>query len=177
MRNAGWIWFGCVLWAVTFGVPPAGAQTLDWREPFGGVGEQPGLFQEECGKCHDRAGTLVRDRLKLVDGVLTTRRTGRDLRAFLPTHFDRRSTDEVAAIYKELLRVAQGRGWFEVRCGMCHTSAEDLARRALILRDGKVVGRYTGRDIAAFLRGHGTGSAEEAEFFEGVLRHQLQAQK
>ena len=163
------------LCAVLLGAVPAGAQSIEWREPFGGIDEQPGLFQEKCGRCHDRAGPLVRERLTLADDTLVSRESGRDLRVILPKHFGRRGADEVAAIYRELLRVARGRGWFEVRCGVCHESAEDLARDALILRDGALVGRYTGRDITDFLRRHGTGSAEEAAFFEGVLRRQVRA--
>ena len=36
--------------------------------------------------------------------------------------------------------------------------------------DGALLGRYTGRDIGAFLLGHGTRSAEEAAFLTDVLR-------
>ena len=168
-------WFALAFCAVLLGAAPGGAQSIEWREPFGGVGEQPGVFQDKCGRCHDRAGPLVRERLTLTDDGLVSKATGRDLRAILPKHFGRRGEDEVAAIYRELLRVARGRGWFEVRCGVCHESAEDLARHALILRDGALAGRYTGRDIADFLRRHGTDSAEEAAFFEGVLRRQVRA--
>jgi mono/diheme cytochrome c family protein len=69
-----------------------------------------------------------------------------------------------------VLRVAQGRGRFIERCGICHQSAETLARDKLILVGGALRGRYTGRDMTTFLLRHGTRDAEEAAFFERVLR-------
>lgn len=131
---------------------------------------QPGLFQTLCGRCHDRAGVLVRDSLDVTDGILRARRSGRELSKFLPGHFGRPSPQQVDAVSQALLRIARQQGRFQTRCGICHASAEDLARHELIIVDGTLLGRYSGRKIGAFLERHGTSSAEEAAFFEAVLR-------
>ena len=140
--------------------------------PSGAAPPQPGLFQEKCGKCHKQAGPLVRERLTESDGVLVGAQSGQDLRVFMRGHFGRPSAEEIGAIYGALLRIARGGGRFVVRCGICHESAEDLAQNDLVWRQGALVGRYSGRNISAFLIGHGTDSAEEAAFFESVLRRQ-----
>lgn len=132
--------------------------------------EQTGLYWEHCGGCHDGAGALARKSLDLVDGVLRGRRGGTPLRDFLPGHVRKLSLEEVRVIESALLRVAQGKGRFQERCGICHRSAEDLARHHLILADGVLRGRYSGRDIGEFLASHGTRSGEEADFFHKVLR-------
>ena len=42
--------------------------------------------------------------------------------------------------------------------------------RAPIPGDGRLLGRYSGRDIEAYLPGHGRLDAEGAAFFGAVLR-------
>ncbi len=157
-------------------VTAAGAQTMERREAYGAEAPpRPGLFQAKCGACHDRAGPLVRERLSLTaTGALVTS-DDLDLRAFMRGHFGAPEESEIDAIYGALRRIAQGRGRFEVRCGICHASAEALAQKTLILRGGRLFGRYSGRDIADFLLRHGTDSAEETDFFTSVLRRQLTA--
>ncbi len=44
---------------------------------------------------------------------------------------------------------------FREQCGIRHVKAADLARDALIVRDGELLGRYTGLRVSNFLRGHG----------------------
>ena len=132
--------------------------------------ERTGLFREHCGACHDGAGRLARESLEVVDGTVRGRRSGTALTEFLPGHAGGFSVEVVQAIDRVLLRVAQGKGRFQERCGICHRSAEGLARHRLILKEGQLRGRYSGRDIARFLVSHGTRSREEADFFHGVLR-------
>lgn len=132
--------------------------------------EQPGLFRERCGACHEGAGVLAKQSLVVVDGVLFGKDSGRDIRDFLPGHFGRLTEPQLGAVYSALLRVVRDGGRFEARCAICHREATALAREKLILVDGQLRGRYTGRDIGAFLTGHGTRNPEEAAFFEGVLR-------
>ena len=139
---------------------PGQAESAQWT----------GLVRERCGGCHEGAGALARDSLDLADGVLRGRRTGTALRDFLPAHLRGLSAEDARAIEAALLRVAQGKGRFRERCGICHRSAEDLARHRLILVDGVLRGRYSGRRIDAFLVSHGTRSGEEADFFRAVLR-------
>lgn len=60
---------------------------------------------------------------------------------------------------------------FQERCRMCHGSQAGLARTKLILKGGKLIGRYSGRDMAAFMPVHGVRSAEQAAFFLERLTH------
>ena len=65
-------------------------------------------------------------------------------------------------------------GWiFRDKCTLCHRNAVRLARIWLIVRDGRLVGRYTGRDIEAFLHNHGRLSDEEVGIVIKMLKRQL----
>ena len=136
--------------------------------------EWPGLYFEQCGNCHGSADALLEERAILKSGVLLGRSSNRDIQTFLGRHFGQRSEADVATIYMELLRVAKGGGRFKRQCAICHVSAEELARKSLILRDGELFGRYSGRPIADFLTRHGRlPTQEDAAFFEQVLRRNL----
>ncbi len=129
-----------------------------------------GLFQARCGKCHERAGPLVRETLRIEDSRLVRRGAGADLAAFLKRHPRGLSAAEQAAIYDALLAIAQYRGRFQESCAICHGTARELARDYLVLRDGALIGRYSGRDMAEYLPGHARMDAVDAAFFEDVLR-------
>lgn len=144
----------------------ARAQSVEW----------PGLFHQQCGACHDRAQDLLEQRAALQEGVLRGRESGRDIRAFIGDHFGRRTEADVTAVYAELLRVAQGGGRFQQQCAVCHVSAEMLAHDSLVLRDGELYGRYSGRRIADYLARHGRLAVQkDAAFFTDVLRRNLEA--
>jgi hypothetical protein len=132
--------------------------------------ERHGLFQQRCGDCHEGAGKLAEESLFIVDGVLFGRDSGRDIRDYLADHFGGLSGARLESVYRVLLRNAQSGGRFKERCAICHVQADALAREKLILVDGQLKGRYSGREIGTFLTGHGTRSPEEAAFFERLLR-------
>jgi hypothetical protein len=67
-------------------------------------------------------------------------------------------------------RFAQDGGRFKERCGNCHGKVDTFAQKELVLVDGRLQGRYSGRDVAAYLLTHATRSQEEAAFFEHLLR-------
>lgn len=50
---------------------------------------------------------------------------------------------------------------FQDKCRMCHESYRDVARIKLTLKDGRLVGLYTGRDMLEFMAGHGRLTAAE----------------
>lgn len=142
------------------------------------TGEWPGLYFERCGRCHGTAETLFEKNAALRDGKVVGRRSGRDLRVFLGSHFARRDRAEVETIYSELLRFARDGGRFQQQCAICHVSAERLARESLILRDGELFGRYSGRRIGDFLTGHGRLDApDDVAFFVKVLLRNLPAEQ
>ena len=101
--------------------------------------------------------------------MLVTRRAKADLRDFLSGHAGSLSTGEIETVVGELRRVAQGRGRFQEKCGICHPSARTLALNKLVIRDGGLFGRYTGRDMATYLAGHGRLAPADIPFFIGVL--------
>lgn len=136
--------------------------------------DYPGLYFDRCGRCHGTAEALFDRKAALRDGKVVGRRSGRDLRVFLGSHFARRDKAEVDAIYAELLRFARDGGRFKQQCAICHVSAESLARESLVLRDGELFGRYSGRRITDFLLGHGRlATPADAAFFDKVLRRNL----
>ena len=127
------------------------------------------LFEARCGACHGHAGDLARATLVIVDGALEGRETGHDIRAFLPTHYGGLSTAEAAVLHDMLFRQVEAGGFFKERCAICHLRARDLAKASLIVVGDTLRGRYSGRDMAAFLPGHGRLDAEEAAFIHDVL--------
>ena len=66
-------------------------------------------------------------------------------------------------------------GVFREKCTACHRRAVGLARTWLVLKDGKVTGRYTGRDIGAFLENHGRLTEDEIPKVLAMLERQLTA--
>ena len=136
---------------------------------FGGSG--PRL----ADACHGHAGAFARETLTLVDGVLRGAQSGRDISAFLPTHRGRPTPDETALLVDLFRRQVGWAGLFQARCRVCHDSARALARQRLIVRDGALRGRYSGRDIARFLARHGRTTAAERQILHEVLVWQLEA--
>ena len=127
------------------------------------------LFESRCGGCHEHAGDLARETLVITDGLLRGKTTGRDIRAFLPTHYGNPLPAETAALYDLLSWQVRAGGKFKTRCAICHVSARKLVRSRLF-RDGNILrGRYSGRDMTKFLPGHGRIEAEEVGFFLQLL--------
>ena len=131
------------------------------------------LFEERCGRCHDHAGPFARDHLELRNGVVMGRTSRLPVPSYLPTHFGKPSTAEIDLLVEMFrLQLVRG-GLYRERCTICHAPARTLARTKLIVRDGRLVGRYSGADMKTFLSGHGRLTVEEAAMVERMLRWQL----
>ncbi len=121
------------------------------------------LWDERCLDCHGHAADLAR-------GGLAPRP---DLAAFLRRHRGGQPPEIAAALAAMLHAQAASSGVFAERCRICHRSAAELARD-MIVREGVLVGRYSGRPIAEFLVGHGRldaeGAARMAELLARVER-------
>mgnify|MGYP000085246909 CR=1 FL=1 len=135
------------------------------------------LFEARCSTCHATVKGLVKAELFVDNGALCGRGCGYDIRQFLPTHHGHPNAQETQALYElfyaqvkdEALDLIKSRGGFKTRCAICHADEAELARRYLV-RDGDVVrGRYSGRDLKAFLATHGRINAAELEFFVNLL--------
>ena len=127
------------------------------------------IFETRCAGCHGHAGAFARDRLTEAEGTLRSLRTGREIAPFLARHLGGLSQDEIALFIDVFRNQLLSGGFFQERCDICHDRAYELARLRLVLRDGRLFGRYSGRDMAAFLPGHARMTAEEAERMIGAL--------
>lgn len=125
------------------------------------------LWDDRCAECHGHAGEFARKHLALIDGTLTGRRIGRDLREFLANHYP--GDADVQDIHAMLLAQASSAARFRERCSSCHQRASDLARSALVLRDGALYGRASNRRVDGFLVGHAGLAASEVPFFVQLL--------
>lgn len=115
-----------------------------------------GLYEQRCSGCHSaHAGQFVHDKLERLDEEIVGRGTGRELRSFLTAGHGNLAPPEIDAMVAHLAAILERGALFREKCLICHGRAVTLARSELILRDGRLVGRYSGRDIAAFLQNHG----------------------
>ncbi|MFB9150028.1 hypothetical protein [Roseovarius ramblicola] len=127
------------------------------------------LFEDKCLTCHGHAGPFARDRLLLGNTGLTTS-GGLPLRAFLSRHMGGLTDPEIATLEILFRQNLTSGALFERTCRFCHDRAREFVRLNLILRDGRLTGRYSGRDVARFLPGHGRLTPEDARAMAEVLR-------
>lgn len=129
------------------------------------------LFEARCGTCHEHAGDLARNKLALTpDGQLVGRESKRRMKAFLNRHHARdHEKGDVAALVALFTRQVQAGGVFKDKCRACHDPAHTLARIRLVFVNGRLVGRYSGVDMADFLLGHGRTSEKEREILLRTL--------
>ena len=158
----------CCYLLLLLGGPAARAQTLDPHQ----------LYEQRCGRCHaPHAGDFVPDALERRGDRIVGRRSGRELRAFLAGGHGRLAAPEVEVVAAHLAAILEAGGLFRDKCLICHRQAVSLARSHLVLRDGRVMGRYTHRDIAAFLENHGRLEAGEIPTVVRMLARQLAPRK
>jgi hypothetical protein len=139
-----------------------------------GVAADPhALFEERCGRCHGHAGDFARETLYLDEGIVKGRKTRTDVRKFLPRHFGKLTAEEIDLLQSTFALQIESAGLFQAKCRICHGPAKDLARLHLILRDGELVGRYSGAPMRDFLARHGRATPEEADVLYRVLEWQL----
>ncbi len=133
------------------------------------------LYERRCAMCHPpHAGdfaikALTRDR----EGRAIGRKSGFDLEVFLARGHGRLSAGEVRAMVAHLTGILERRFVYHDKCRICHDRAVVLARKRLVMRDGRLTGRYSGCDIAAFLAHHGRPTADEVPVLIDMLTRQL----
>ncbi len=135
------------------------------------------LYEARCSGCHaPHGGDFAKQSLKAVDGVVIGARSGRPLGQILPSHRGTTQTpDEVKALVDHFGAILPT-GWlYQDKCLGCHDRAVVLARSHLIVRDDALVGRYSGRDIAAFMSGHGRLDPRQRDIILAMLRRQLES--
>ncbi|MBK0399453.1 hypothetical protein H0I76_09640 [Limibaculum sp. M0105] len=141
----------------------AGPRAADFHE----------IWEARCIACHGHAGDFVRERLTL-EGDTVQGRDGRDIVPFLKRHRGGLSDAEVDLFVQVMSRQIAADGFYARECRKCHDSARNLARLRLALRNGQLVGRYSGRDIGAFLATHARMTPDEAAAMTEALAAILQ---
>ncbi len=148
----------------TLSATPAAAQGLDPHT----------LYERHCAGCHQaHAGDFVPVGLKRDGDKVIGVESGQELRALLESGHGRLAPDEIEAVVAHLTFVLQAGGLFRTKCGICHDRASELARATLLLHGNRLVGRYSGRDVAEFLASHGRLEPEEIDIVLAALKGQL----
>lgn len=133
------------------------------------------LYEERCGRCHeDHARDFAQEGLRLENERVVGRRSGRDLRAFLAAGHGWLKQHEIDLLVDHLTGILQREAVFREKCRICHGRSLELARLSLIVKAGRLTGRYSGRDIAGFLTYHGRLKAEEVPILVGILTRHLE---
>ncbi len=132
------------------------------------------LFETRCGRCHGHAGPFARKTLLIEDGELVIQESRQRLLDFLPNHFGKLTRDEVTSLLEAFQRQVETGGLYQKKCRVCHDRARYLARRNLVLRNGQLVGRYTGTDIKRLLSYHGRLSDDQQAVIYDMLVWQVE---
>jgi len=124
-----------------------------------------------CRECHGDAGDFARRTLSADRGRLVGKHHRDDLERFLTNHY---LTDELVAPVMQMLSTqVTTRPLFKPHCARCHGAASDFARQSLVLRDGKAVGRKSGRPVAEYLRNHGALAPADIPVMAATLERVL----
>lgn len=152
------------LLAVLWGAPAA-AQTIDPHQ----------VYEKNCAACHaSHAGDFVHDSIDLKDGAVIGRKSGRSVKAFLEGGHGGLSSEETAVLVPFFAEIRESGRLYHDKCLFCHERAVTLARSKLEMKNGKLVGRYTGRDIESFLEDHGRLTPDEVARMVDVLKRQIE---
>ncbi|MBU2582562.1 MAG: hypothetical protein KJ622_12670 [Alphaproteobacteria bacterium] len=142
----------------------ANAQSLDPHE----------IYEQKCSGCHEaHGGNFAMNSLDLVDGRIVGRKGSLELREILAAGHGRLAKPEIDAVLALFESVLASGQVFQKKCRICHDRAVVFARRNLIVRDGRLRGRYSGHDIGRFLEDHGRLEADELSRIVDMFRRQL----
>lgn len=141
---------------------------------FGQAIDPHRLYEQRCSGCHaEHAGDFVHEKLIRSDGDIIGRQSGRELRGFLEAGHGALSPGEIVSLVTHLTSIQRSGRLFHDKCIICHVRAVDFARHTLLMKDGELIGRYSGRKIEQFLFTHGRLKADEVPRMVEVLKRQL----
>lgn len=141
---------------------------------FGQAIDPHRLYEQRCSGCHaEHAGDFVHENLVRSDGDIIGRQSGRELRAFLEAGHGALSLGEIVSLVTHLTSIQRSGRLFHDKCFICHNRAVDFARHTVLMEDGELIGRYSGRNIEQFLLTHGRLKNDEVPRMVEVLKRQL----
>lgn len=133
------------------------------------------LYEQKCSRCHaPHAGDFVHDSLLLSGDKLLGQKSGEEVPVFLNTGHGNLTPEEIDAMVAFLTQIRKSGQLFHEKCLICHDRAAQFARITLEIEDGRLVGRYSGRDIKQFLKTHGRLETGEVSKIMTVLKRQLE---
>ncbi len=148
------------------GPPAAQAQTIDPHA----------LYEQRCSGCHaPHASDFARDTLERRGDTIVLRHTGKDLRPLLARGHGKLSPPEIDLMAAHFAFILEAGALFRDKCFICHGRAVVFARSALILRNGTLYGRYSGRETARFMVNHGRLNGPQVATVVTMLKGQLGA--
>lgn len=132
------------------------------------------LYEQRCSGCHaDHAGEFVQESILREEGKLVGRDSGMEVRAFLALGHGKLTAAEVEVMLTHLTSVLDAGALFRDNCVICHGRAVLFARSHLGLKEGVLVGRYSGRAVEEFLETHGRLEAAEVGVVVEALSNQV----
>ena len=116
-------------------------------------------WDTRCRECHGDAAAFARSTLRVEGGRLLGRHHTEGLATFLRQHY---LTDDLLAPVMQMLQAqATTAPVFKEKCAGCHGNAATFARESLVMRDGVLVGRASGRAVRDYLQRHGKLTAAQ----------------
>ena len=132
------------------------------------------LYEQRCSACHtEHAGAFVQESILREGDRLVGRDSGLDLRAFLARGHGKLSAAEVETMMTHLGSILEAGALFRDNCVICHGRPVLFARSQLAMKDGSLVGRYSGRPVESFLETHGRLEPAEVGVVVEALSNQL----
>jgi hypothetical protein len=153
----GYLLAGLAVSAMLAAAPAVAADTFDLHW----------FWDQRCAECHGHAAQFARTALAVENGVLVGRHHRDDLMVFLGNHGV--PQNRVKPVYDMLHAQVETGPRFKDKCGDCHDNAAALARETLVVRDGVLQGRESGRPVAEFMKRHGKLKPDEVPFFVDLM--------
>lgn len=132
------------------------------------------LYEQSCARCHEpHARDFVHKKLIRPGENLLGRKSNKDVRELLKAGHGKLRLEEIETIVDHMTIIYQSGRLYHKKCRICHDRSVKFARLNLILKEGKLFGRYSGKDIEQFLSAHGRLKTNEVSKMVDVLKRQL----
>ena len=125
------------------------------------------LWDDRCAECHGHSSDFSRQFLQVSDGQLQGPHHTQNLKIFLRNHYA--PADKVEAIYDMLLAQVTTAPRFKAECSSCHDSASQFIRDSIIIQNGELISRESGKSVREFMQTHRKLKQDDIEFFISLL--------